>query len=339
MSVVLLVLGVLSVLGGAAAIALGIPVKEFSFGNTLIESGTVGVVGGLIVVGLGAAIAQLHRIVEMLGARPLSRAGRGLEPFEVPARLGQDGERIPFPSRSKPEPKSEPKSELRPESKPAAMTDETRPQPAEPLVYPPTAEDRAEFEPELDLAPALHNPDVPLMAEEEAEELPLSPRTTFAAAPKFEPRSVEPSPSEPPLSEPPLSEPTISEPTISEPTWRSSAPRQERPSFDSMWPVQPRTPAMEPASNPAEPPASRAETIPRAGGTRMPEPQPQPELEPEPHYEPEPDVQPVAILKSGVVDGMGYTLYVDGSIEAELPDGTLRFASINELRAHLEKNS
>ena len=47
----------------------------------------------------------------------------------------------------------------------------------------------------------------------------------------------------------------------------------------------------------------------------------------------------VAILKSGVVDGMGYTLYVDGSIEAELPQGTLRFASINELRSHLEKNS
>ena len=45
------------------------------------------------------------------------------------------------------------------------------------------------------------------------------------------------------------------------------------------------------------------------------------------------------VLKSGVVDGMGYTLYVDGSIEAELPQGTLRFASINELRAHLEKNS
>ena len=40
-----------------------------------------------------------------------------------------------------------------------------------------------------------------------------------------------------------------------------------------------------------------------------------------------------------VVDGMGYTLYVDGSIEAELPQGTLRFASINELRSHLEKNA
>ena len=47
----------------------------------------------------------------------------------------------------------------------------------------------------------------------------------------------------------------------------------------------------------------------------------------------------VAILKSGVVDGMAYTLYVDGSIEAELPQGTVRFASIHELRNHLAKNS
>ena len=61
---------------------------------------------------------------------------------------------------------------------------------------------------------------------------------------------------------------------------------------------------------------------------------PEPEL---PGIPPKP--RTVAILKSGVVDGMGYTLYVDGSIEAELPQGTLRFASINELRSHLEKNS
>ena len=47
----------------------------------------------------------------------------------------------------------------------------------------------------------------------------------------------------------------------------------------------------------------------------------------------------VSILKSGVVDGMAYTLYSDGSIEAEMPQGTMRFASITELRAHLEKPS
>ena len=47
----------------------------------------------------------------------------------------------------------------------------------------------------------------------------------------------------------------------------------------------------------------------------------------------------VAILKSGVVDGMAYTLYADGSIEAQLPQGTVRFGSIAELRAHIENNS
>ena len=55
--------------------------------------------------------------------------------------------------------------------------------------------------------------------------------------------------------------------------------------------------------------------------------------------EPETKPRAVAVLKSGVVDGMAYTLYVDGSIEAELPQGTVRFASIHELRNHLAKNS
>ncbi len=52
-----------------------------------------------------------------------------------------------------------------------------------------------------------------------------------------------------------------------------------------------------------------------------------------------PKSRTVAVLKSGVVDGMAYTLYIDGSIEAELPQGTVRFASIHELRNHLAKNS
>ena len=55
-------------------------------------------------------------------------------------------------------------------------------------------------------------------------------------------------------------------------------------------------------------------------------------------YEPTAADQPVAILKSGVVDGMAYTLYADGSIEAKLPEGMVRFGSITELRAHLEQH-
>ncbi len=47
----------------------------------------------------------------------------------------------------------------------------------------------------------------------------------------------------------------------------------------------------------------------------------------------------VIVLKSGVVDGMAYSLYSDGSIEAEMPEGMMRFASIDELRAHLDQRA
>lgn len=47
----------------------------------------------------------------------------------------------------------------------------------------------------------------------------------------------------------------------------------------------------------------------------------------------------VSVLKSGVVEGMAYTLYSDGSIEAQLPGGTVRFGSITELRNHIEKSA
>jgi hypothetical protein len=54
---------------------------------------------------------------------------------------------------------------------------------------------------------------------------------------------------------------------------------------------------------------------------------------------PAPPPAPVSVLKSGVVDGMAYTLYSDGSIVAQLPEGTLRFASITELRNHIDQGS
>jgi hypothetical protein len=51
------------------------------------------------------------------------------------------------------------------------------------------------------------------------------------------------------------------------------------------------------------------------------------------------DKPEVVVLKSGVVDGMAYSLYSDGSIEAQMPEGMMRFASIDELRAHLDQRS
>jgi hypothetical protein len=84
----------------------------------------------------------------------------------------------------------------------------------------------------------------------------------------------------------------------------------------------------EPPMRPEAPPM-RAEPA-----SMRPEPPP---LRSEPPAEPREPARPsVSILKSGVIDGMAYTLYTDGSIEAELPQGTMRFGSIDELRTHLE---
>ncbi|HKA71639.1 MAG TPA: hypothetical protein VKE26_07530 [Xanthobacteraceae bacterium] len=53
------------------------------------------------------------------------------------------------------------------------------------------------------------------------------------------------------------------------------------------------------------------------------------------HVEPAAATPQAQIFKSGVIDGMAYTLYTDGSIEAEVAEGTVKFASIDELRAYL----
>ncbi|HZL30570.1 MAG TPA: hypothetical protein VFC54_05845 [Pseudolabrys sp.] len=167
-------------------------------------------------------------------------------------------------------------------------------------------------------APTLPNPDEPPLTVD--EEVSLSPRhPIMPAARRTEPEEYLPPP-----------------------------PRQKT-YFDSMWPTEPKTePRAEPrtelrpearpeptagsASAPIEP---RADMRPQGGEDRLGDALSWQAGEHSPPGEP----RTVAILKSGVVDGMGYTLYVDGSIEAELPQGTLHFASINELRSHLEKTS
>jgi hypothetical protein len=58
--------------------------------------------------------------------------------------------------------------------------------------------------------------------------------------------------------------------------------------------------------------------------------------------EPVSDVEPpptaAAIIKTGAVNDMAFTIYSTGAIEAMLPQGTVRFTSIAELRAHIEHN-
>lgn len=104
-----------------------------------------------------------------------------------------------------------------------------------------------------------------------------------------------------------------------------AAPEVPPASFDDAWPKPDR-------ARPSEPPASRRPP-PRTPSTFEAAP-PRPEPEPPPSEQPQ-----VTVLKSGIVDGMAYSLYSDGSIEAQMPEGMMRFASIDELRAHLDQRS
>ncbi|MCC7348815.1 MAG: hypothetical protein IT538_15610 [Variibacter sp.] len=51
----------------------------------------------------------------------------------------------------------------------------------------------------------------------------------------------------------------------------------------------------------------------------------------------EPSVPERRILKSGVIEGMAYTLYSDGSVDAELKEGLTHFESIAAWRAHMRE--
>ena len=59
MIVALQIVGIVAVLVGLVTIGVGIPVKEFSFGNTLIVAGTVGMCTGLILLGLSVVATEI----------------------------------------------------------------------------------------------------------------------------------------------------------------------------------------------------------------------------------------------------------------------------------------
>jgi len=295
-SFLLLAIGVFALIAGLVMVGFGVPINEFSFGNTLISAGTTAAIGGLIIIGLGVAVGQLRRIAEMLAFQSHApRPDQPAEAMEGAARMAPPQGRLSFPQRLK--------SELKPETVAKA-----EPFPDESAHAP--AEDRAQF-----AAPKLYNPEAPLSIEEDMASAlqpvgaPPSASTEPPARPPVTPRFGAPPP---PASAPPL-----------------QARMPEAPKFDAMWPAEPKPPVKTPPVSEPRPDA-KADAFPR-------------ESFPSVVRRPEPDAPPkpraVAILKSGVVDGMAYTLYVDGSIEAELPQGTLRFASINELRSHLEKNT
>lgn len=306
MSFVLFVLGLIASAAGLLMVGFGIPINEFSLGNTLIIAGTTAFAGGLIVFGLAVISRQLGKIAHTLGAR----ADRPVEIHEAaPARAA------PRPVSSQEAPARAPSFPERPFT-PAPMDMSDDPD------FEPVRLDRPGGSPRMPSAPSDFEP---------IEDVPVSPRTQpripgiGASPPPPEPgagqRGWRPPGSRPPL--PPTEPPIRREPPIGMPE-RPQRPAPEA-AFDTIWPPERRPDKTEPQPD-AEPPAAARPNGDAAHRTAS-EP---PKVD---------KVAPVSILKSGVVDGMAYTLYTDGSIEAELAQGVVRFGSIEELRNHLEKGA
>jgi hypothetical protein len=296
MAVLLFSIGTLALVAGLVMVGFGIPINEFSFGNTLISAGTTAAVGGLIIIALGVAVGQLRRIAESLAGDLPARYTQPMDLVEATRASSSAAgipDRIPFPPRSKSETPFPKMGSL-----PGAPTNTA------------SDDDYDRF-----AAPTLPNPEEAPMAVE--DEISLSPpQPSGGSAPTADVRGPAGRGQEPAASWKPS-------PASTPPVGSPPGPLQPA-KFDAMWPAEAKSPRSS-VSDDAKPSSAPArETFPPV--SKRPEPEAQ-------------KPRAVAILKSGVVDGMGYTLYVDGSIEAELPQGTLRFASINELRSHLEKNS
>jgi hypothetical protein len=84
------------------------------------------------------------------------------------------------------------------------------------------------------------------------------------------------------------------------------------------------------APTPAPPPAPAVAMKPAPAA-----PKPAPTVKPPAKAAPANGSAESTIYKSGVIDGMAYTLFMDGSIEAELPQGRVKFASVEELQKHI----
>ena len=356
MSVVLLAIGLLIAAAGFVTIGFGIPINAFSLGNTLIISGTVAVCSGVILVGLSMAVRQLKRIADALrGQAAMPKAARPVA-AETPAGEGlvpPTAKLTPVAARQATAPAP---SFIPPRAQDAAPTP-SAPTPSTPraaehrmsehrVAAPPAEEEKGPLQwlrkkPATPAAPApgLNEPSMLDIA----DEAPLSPRpprlpfTTppMATEPALEPK-VEPRGWTPPGRDAGELKPVSRNEQI--PRVAPQAEPAKDKMFDVVWPDGRHTPP------PVVPePASR-----REAEMEMPPPPPLPTMHREEPVAEKPSEElplpPVsertpAVLKSGVIDGMAYTLYADGSIEADLPTGVVKFASVDALRAHLEKQS
>ena len=315
MSLALLVLGLVVAASGVATIGFGIPINEFTLGTTLIVAGTTALTGGLLLVGISAVLSELARLRE--GSRFASDTPELRPEISAPSSVpGPLTVAVPQPMRTATPPQGTLRSKPEPQSQISASRAPAAPTPSSLEIS------AAAIERLRTTVPRNEPPRAP--ASGEVEEVPLSP--TEASQQTSAPRPVE---------QTPVPEPKV---TAEDKTVESAAEALKASRLDFLFRSKPARPARQPenfdAIWPAETRGNRARSA--EAKTKHEQVERQPSGSP---VATEPAPERPQIVKSGVVDGMAYTLYADGSIEAKLPEGTVRFGSIAELRAHIEKSS
>jgi hypothetical protein len=294
MLIALLIAGIVFLLAGLVGIAFGIPVKEFSFGNTEILAGVITACAGMIMLALWVAVRELKRAIQPLGTGvaatpPRTASSQPAAPYDAAA--GHDDVMFNQPGAHRPD-----------DAEPATQ----------PSTPPPWHEETASRDRGRNETPPVLPPAPP------AEPAPKQRRNLlFSSTSRKERERAEERTVDPGLADPRPAAPTVP-PLPPKPgettraTFEDAWPQSERPrSVDvSRRSRTPLPPAEANAAGADHPPAARSEEPPQ-----------------------------VTVLKSGVVDGMAYSLYSDGSIEAQMPEGLMRFASIDELRTHLDQRT
>ena len=301
--VVMLVVGIGLILAGLLAVGFGIPVKEFSFGNTLILTGAMAGCTGFVMLGLWMAVMELKAVARRLGAG--IPAGPGAEAALQPA--------VPT-AGARGQPQGDGGFLITRDQ--ATAEHAAGPQPASAAAPPPWHDEAA--------SRGVRNepPAVPAPVPAPAEPAPKRRNLLFSSSSRKERERAQARTSEP-LTPDLLTPELRPNPPAAPP---AAEPGEPRPAtFDDAWPRADRSKPGDAA--PARRSARTPSTFNEANGAAAPSRPPAPREE----------QPPVTVLKSGVVDGMAYSLYSDGSIEAQMPEGMMRFASIDELRTHLDQ--
>lgn len=334
--IALLIGGTVVLCIGLLTVVFGIPIKEFSFGNTMILAGAVVSCTGLVLIGLyfvGREFRNLARRLETGLPAPVMLPREPAAELEAPAIRPARAAVPEPPAAPRPMPPRSPVREERTAREERLGREDTlftRDQPSD--------RDRDDF-----AADDSHDPGRAPSEPAAWDEHPITRnRNLGASSEPFEP-PAEPTPRQRrnimfsssrrdknrELSPRDTSSPEEGQHQSSgEDTQRGDAETNAPSPFESAWPQSGR-------------PRQESSLFPN--GRTPPPPAADDEQEtPEPVRERFPrraDASSVTIVKSGVVDSMAYSLYSDGSIEAQMPEGMVRFASIDELRAHLDQRN